>query len=412
MGVKQKMKLTKSNVDKAQPIEGKDQTFYRDTELKGFALRITSSGVKSFVVETLIGNKVRRITIGRYGKLTAEQARIEAKKLLGKIATGIDPIAERKQAKAKSVTLKEVFEDYLKARKGLKPTTVFDYQRVMKEAFSSWLNKPLLDITKDMIARRHNQLGETSHARANLAMRVLRALFNFAMAQYEDTQGRSLIIENPVKRLSQSRSWYRVERRQNFIKSHELAPWYEAVMKLENHILRDYLLLLIFTGLRRNEAAQLTWNQIDFKAKTLTIIDTKNYEKHTLPLSDYLFDLLNQRKIASTNEYVFPGSGAGGYIVEPRKQMEKVIKTSGIHFIIHDLRRTFITIAESLDISAYAVKRLANHKMKQDITSGYIITDVERLRKPMQQITDYLLKCMGIIKSLPVELHQKQRITI
>ena len=278
-----------------------------------------------------------------------------------------------------------------------------DYEHMdLHYEFPDWQNKPLLDITKDMVSRRHSKMGERSHARANLGMRLLRALFNFAMGQYEDSQGRSLITDNPVKRLSQSRAWYRVERRQSFIKAHELAPWYEGVSKLGNETLRDYLLVLVFTGLRRQEAATLKWNQIDFKQKTLTIIDTKNHESHTLPLSDYLYDLLRQCKNIATTEYVFPGSGAGGYIVEPRKQMEKVIQYSGIPFIIHDLRRTFITIAEGLDISAYAVKRLANHKMKQDITSGYIITDVERLRKPMQQISDYLLKCMGVVKSADV----------
>lgn len=400
------MKLTKAFVDKAAAPTDKDQAFYRDEQLKGFALRVTTSGVKSFVVETTIGNKVRRMTLGRYGKLTVEQARIEAKKLLGKIATGIDPIAERKQAKAKSVMLKEVFNDYLTTRKSLKPTTIFDYQRVMKESFADWQNKPLLDITKDMVARRHSKLGEKSRARANLSMRLLRALFNFAMTQYEDTHGKSLITDNPVKRLSQARAWYRVERRQGFIKSHELAPWYEALQKLENEALRDYLLLLVFTGLRRQEGAQLKWDKIDFKAKTLTIADTKNHESHTLPLSDYLLDLLAKRKENANSEYIFPGSGVNGYIVEPRKQMEKVIKTSGVHFIIHDLRRTFITIAESLDISAYAVKRLANHKMRQDITSGYIIADVERLRKPMQQITDYFLSCMGVKEKTVIFLKQ------
>lgn len=396
------MKLTKGTVDKAEPIKGKDQTFYRDSELKGFALRVTATGVKSFVVETLIGNKVRRMTIGRYGKVTVEQARIEAKKILGKIASGGDPVAERKQARAKSVTLKEVFDEYLRVRKGLKPVTVLDYKRVMQESFASWLNKPLLDITKDLVTRHHSKIGERSHARANLGMRVLRALFNFAIGQYEDSQGRPLITDNPVKRLSQSRAWYRVGRRQSFIKAHELTPWYEGVQKLANETLRDYLLLLVFTGLRRQEGAQLRWNQVDLKQKTLTIIDTKNHESHTLPLSDYLANLLIQRKKIATTEFVFPGNGAGGYIVEPRKQMQKVTQVSGISFIIHDLRRTFITIAEGLDISAYAVKRLANHKMKQDITSGYIITDVERLRKPMQQITDYLLKCMGVEKSADI----------
>lgn len=403
------MKLTKTVVDRAETPKDKDQVFYRDEQLKGFALRVTCGGIKSFVVETMIGNKVRRMTIGRYGKITVEQARIEAKKLLGKIATGIDPIAERKQAKAKSVTLWEVFQDYLNARKSLKPTTIFDYKRVMTESFEDWKSKPLLDITKDMVARRHSKRGESSHARANLAMRVLRALFNFAITQYEDSKGNSLITDNPVKRLSQARAWYRVERRHGFIKSHELKPWNEAVQKLENETLRDYLLLLVFTGLRRQEAAQLTWQQVDLDAKTLTITDPKNHEMHVLPLSDYIFELLEQRKKFSISKFVFPGGGAGGYIVEPRKQMKKVIKASGINFIIHDLRRTFITIAESIDISAYAVKRLANHKMKQDITSGYIVTDVERLRRPMQQISDYLLKCIGTKKAAEVvSFNQKE----
>jgi hypothetical protein len=99
------MKLTKSIVDKAEIPIDKDQIFYRDGELKGFALRVTSSGSKSFVVETLINNKVKRMTLGKYGSLTVEQARNEAKKLLGKIATDIDPIAARKEERIKSITL-------------------------------------------------------------------------------------------------------------------------------------------------------------------------------------------------------------------------------------------------------------------------------------------------------------------
>lgn len=82
--------------------------------------------------------------------------------------------------------------------------------------------------------------------------------------------------------------------------------------------------------------------------------------------------------------------------------MAHVTKASGVHFTVHDLRRTFITIAESLDIPAYALKRLMNHKMSNDVTAGYIIVVVERLRKPMQLITDYILKCMGVIESAEV----------
>lgn len=391
------MKITKNIVDRLQTPTDKNQVFHRDDTLKGFAVRVTANGVKSFVIEKLINHKVRRITLGRYGELTVEQARKEAQKLLGKIATGIDPIAEKQQYKAQAITLLEVYEEYVKTRKSLKPKTLYDYQRILNQAFDDWQKKPLLEITKDKIAKRHAELGEKhGEAYANLAMRLLRALFNFAAGQYEDSKGHSLITENPVKRLSQTRAWYRIERRQTYIKTTQLKDWYDGTNNLENKTLRDYLLLILFTGLRRQEAAKLKWGQVDFKAKTIKIIDTKNHVDHTLPLSDYLCRLLENRKNEIPNDYVFPGSGIGGYIVEPRRQMAKVTENTGINFTVHDLRRTFITIAESLDISAYAVKRLINHKMNNDVTAGYIVTDVERLRKPMQQITDYLLKCMGI----------------
>lgn len=404
------MKLTKAFVDKASAPSDKDQVFYRDDQLKGFALRVTSTGTKSFVVEKIIGKKVRRITLGKYGSLTAEAARKEAQKLLGQIASGADPIAEKRAAKMREVTLKEVFGDYLQTRKSLKQKTIYDYTRVLNIAFENWRNRPLTCITKDKVAKLHQSLGnEHGEAYANLAMRVLRALFNFAAGQYEDSQGRSLIIDNPVKRLSQTRAWYRIERRQTFIKAHELAPWYQGVQKLENETLRDYLLLILFTGLRRQEAAKLRWSQVNLQIKTLTITDTKNHEAHTLPLSDYIYALLSTRKEVAISNYVFPGTGVGGYIIEPRKQMTKVTAVSGIAFTVHDLRRTFITTAESLDIPAYALKRLLNHKMNGDITAGYIITDVERLRKPMQQVTDYILKCMGIKKPADViEIPLKQ----
>lgn len=397
------MKLTKAFVDKAELPVGKDQVFYRDDQLKGFALRVTSSGTKSFVVEKNIGNKVRRMTLGKYGALTVEQARKEAQKIIGQIATGIDPIAEKRSAKMSAVTLNEVFDDYIKARKSLKHNTLYNYKRVLAIAFASWGNKPLVSITKDKVAKHHEKLGkERGEAYANLAMRLLRALFNFAEGQYEDVQGRTLITENPVKRLSQAHAWYRIERRQTFIKSHDLAAWYGGVQKLQNETLRDYLLLLVLCGLRRQEAAQLKWENVDFSAKTLTVADTKNHESHTLPLTDYLYDLLKSRYQTRINEYVFPGTGAAGHIIEPRKQMANVTKVSGVAFTVHDLRRTFITIAEGLDVSAYALKRLMNHKMNNDITAGYIVTDVERLRKPMQQINNYVLKCMGVLQSAEV----------
>lgn len=68
----------------------------------------------------------------------------------------------------------------------------------------------------------------------------------------------------------------------------------------------------------------------------------------------------------------------------------------------HDLRRTFITIAESIDIPAYTLKALVNHHVGTDVTQGYLQINVERLRAPMQQITDFILKAAGVQATAPL----------
>jgi len=404
-------KITKTLVDKLE-IPATGQIFFRDSKLKGFAVRITSGGAKSFIIEKRIAGQVKRITLGRYPELTVERARKEALKLLGNIASGGNPIADKQLSALQTTTLGDAFTAYLNARKALKPRTIYDYQRLMKVAFPDWHKKPLLTITKDMVARRHIKLGEENgEAYANLSMRFLRALFNFAIAQYEDHKGQALIRENPVMRLNQTRAWYRVDRRQTVIRPHQLPAWYQAVQALKNEplnntgarLVADYLLFLLFTGLRKQEAATLRWNSVDMQHRTFTIVDTKNREPLTLPIADFLYNIFLERLKTKQNDFVFPGSGKTGYLIEPKRQIKKVCDVSGVSFTLHDLRRTYITVAESIDVSAYALKRLVNHKMHNDVTAGYIVSDVERLREPMQRISDYLVT-MG-----KIEKHTQQQ---
>lgn len=400
------LKLTKSTIDKL-PYPAVGQVLYLDSEQPGFGIRVGTQS-KAYFAEGRVNGKTVRHTIGKHGKYTPVQAREEARSSLRMMAEGRNPVDVKRRAKVKGVTLSQAFADFLQRPRNLKPRTVYDYKRCMEVAFRDWHDMALLEISKDMVQRRHKKLGENNgEAYANLCMRFLRALLNFAAGQYEDSAGRSLLPENPVKRLTGS--WYRVAPRQTVIQPHDLPAWYAAVMNLKDdyastkrEVIRDYLLLILFTGLRRQEAAKLTRKNVDFKAKTLTVLDTKNHQDHKLPLSDFLFDLLLRRAAETANEYLFPGEGSGGYVVEPRKQMARVTKDSGVAFTVHDLRRTFTTIAESLDIPAYALKRLINHKDGSDVTAGYIVPNAERLREPMQKITDYILKCAGVRASADV----------
>jgi integrase len=382
------VKLNKSSIDKLLPPSS-DYTLFWDDALPGFGLRITASGARSFIVQKRINGKPHRATLGRYGVLTPEQARREAQKFLSKIAQGIDPVAEKIKARAESITLNEALKSYFESRP-LKPRTISDTFQAFK-GFEDWGDKPLSSITRDMVSKRHRELGEQSQARANLAMRYLRAVFNFAIAHYTDKEGQPFIVDNPVNRISQTRAWFRVERRETVINTKQLKPWFTAILSLSNETARDYFICIILTGLRRTEAMNLKWSDVDLKNKTLTVRDTKNHRDHTLPLSEYLLNIFKTRIAFAKGEYVFESSK--GRMQNLRYAQETAIKESGVKFTIHDLRRTFATIADSLDIPGYTVKMLLNHKMNGDITAGYIIADVERLRAPMQKITDYILNC-------------------
>lgn len=412
------VKLTKTVVDRANP-PASGQVFLRDSELKGFGLRITATGVKTFIVEKRIDGRSRRKKIARYGELTCEEARREALKYLGDVAKGEDPIADRERARLERITLAQVFSDYLRARKALKPKTRYEYGLLLRRAFNDWQGKPIVRISKDMVAKRHRALGEKrgnkgGPATANHAMRFLRALFYFAIAEYEDSFGRPLLADNPVRRLNQTRAWYRDTRRTSRITLHELADWHGGIEALRAEgtdraqTVADYLLFLLFTGFRRQEAATLSWRQVDLASRIVTLPDPKNRQRFELPLSDFLVDLLKDRQQVAVNGYVFPGTGRRGYLIEPKRQVDKVIVASSVSFLLHDLRRTFTSTARDLGIHPYTISRLVNHKRPGDITASYSIHSVEDLRRPMQRLTDRLRAALAGRQATVVPLRARR----
>jgi len=387
-------KLNKTFVENL-PFAESGQVFYWDSKLLGFGLYI---GVKSktWFVEKRIAGKNKRVALGRYPVLTAESARQQAMKQLNKMAEGIDPLKEKREQNIKAVTLGEVFADYLASRQ-LKPKTIKDYVGVMKNIYPDWQKLPITEISKDAVDRRHKKIGEErGEAYANLGARTLRAVLNYAGAKYETGNGVSILPDNPVKRISQTRGWFKANRRTGHIKAYQLETWFQSVLQIDNSTIRDYLIFVLLTGTRKDESAKLQWVDVDLADKSYILRDPKNNRPIQLPLSDYLADMLLARKLQSDSPFVFSGTGAKGYLVEPKRQISKIIEQTGIQFGMHDLRRSFVTIAESLDIGVYAVKTLVNHKEGNDVTSGYIQMNTERLRDPMQKITDFILSSAGI----------------
>ena len=383
------------------PIPETGRTTYRDTKLPGLQLRVSNNGTKTFCLRSNINKKTVRVTLGRFPKITVEQARKQAKIKLSVIVTGKNPNKVKKADTAKATTIRQCFEDYKNSRSSLKNATAKSYENTLNQYLPDWLDKPLLSISRDMIEKRHKSIGKKSPSRANTVMRILRAIFEYAHGKYEDDSGAPIILHNPVKRLSHVKAWNKETRRNTYINSRDLPKWYQTVASTPEwldsnsaELIRDYLLLILFTGLRRREATQLRWDWIDIDEKVLTIPETKNGHSHTLPITNFLLDILQERS-SNESDFVFPGNGKSGHFEEPKKLIAKIREKSGVDFTLHDLRRTFITIAESLNIRDYTLKRLLNHRSGGDVTDGYIMTDVERLREPMKAISNHILKTVN-----------------
>jgi integrase len=391
------MKLTDRAVSRlTAPDPSAKQKLIWDSELTGFGVLVSgTTSAKTYVVQRAINGKTRRVTVAPTNVLDLTAARQRAEEVLAEFYRGNDP-------KLRRVTLRQALESYLMARKTLSPKTVKDLRANVERNLEPWADLPLRDISADTVEARHRSLQTevakrgrySGKASANNSMRSLGTLWSFA------GERDAALPPNPVTRLR--RQWFPVHRRERIVKADDLSRFYQAVMSLENPVQRDYLLLLLFTGLRRTEAATLTWDDVDFAQRLIRIPAgrTKAGRKLDLPMSDLVRDMLVARRAIGDARFVFPSDGRGSHIAEPKFPLQRVAKATGIRVSAHDLRRTFITVAESADISPLALKALVNHSTGSDVTSGYVIVTTERLRAPAQRVADELKKLCNI-KGLP-----------
>jgi hypothetical protein len=221
-------KLTKAFVEKIGFVES-GQIFYRDSELLGFGLRVGKTA-KVYFAESKLNGKTVRVSIARHNVVTVDDARSQAKTILAEISSGKNPHDLEKARKAKLITVAEVLESYIETRGNLKPSTIQDYRHTFVAYLEDWQNKPIIEITKDMVEKKFRKISETSPSQANKTMRNFRAVMNYAIVKYEDNNGESFMCNNPVARLTQVRAWHRVVRKNTLIKHYDLAPWYQAVM--------------------------------------------------------------------------------------------------------------------------------------------------------------------------------------
>lgn len=408
-------KLTKTFVDKVQP-PADGYAIHWDEKVPGYGLRITASGVRSFVAQGRVRGKAVIVTIGRYGLYSEDKARGLAQKTLQQMREGVDPRDVKREEVASKVTLQQVCDAYVGRPGKLKASSADEMKRHVAKVFTAWKDKPIASITRDMVRDRHADLVEKglngkkgAPASANASMVTLRILFNFAMDEYRRSDGKAIIDHNPVGALKHH--WAKLgTRTERYIdKGRVGAVWNKLMEERASSRSRDALagidltIFLLLTGARRDEAAALTWANVhidDDPSKCWWHLeDRKRGDPIWLPLSSQAVALLKLRPRQTLPDgqelpFVFPSWGKTGRIMDARSAMETVSEIVGKHLSLHDLRRSFTNYAmRECRIEKFRTDMLTGHKPAQeDVTArNYLdLAHLDWLYPEVQQIGDWI----------------------
>lgn len=372
------MKLTIGRVKALKPT-GAAQDFHWCDDTKGFGVRVTRSGAKSWICQGRVNGRTRRVTIGKVDLMGAETARKRAQQALLDMYDGLDPQALKAEEAAMRITLREVMEEYIankQTKNGpLRPGSVKDYRHVVDTVFADWADKPVANITKDACIKKFQQMSKSGPVYANQAFRYLRALLNRAREQSVTNEGfYTLLPVNPVSQMAKVSRWNPEKPRDTRIPLEQVHVVWKALTELSNYDANvattctsaDLVMFMLLTGSRAGESKTLSWDQVDLDSEvaTYTFIETKNHNPVTLPVSDALRVLLLRRLAAKQgdNPYVFPAvRGKTKYISDVRAVLKKVEAMTGVKTKPHDLRRTFDDIAQEVNVDPDKRRQLLNH---------------------------------------------------
>jgi integrase len=250
--------------------------------------------------------------------------------------------------------------------KQIKPKTSEGYEWLRDTVLADWHSKPLKQITEEFVISLHGKITkDRGPVCANNALRFVRASLNFGD-----------VVPNPVHVLSRKHLWNPEKKRKGFIKKFGVAAWIEQAELLDGWM-KGAVLMLLFLGLRKNEVLTLKQSQIKDRCVVLMEGETKNSDEHIVPMGPYLWERI--KPLLDGSEYVFQSRRSEvGHIVDVRKSLAKL----GEDITVHDLRRTFVSHLNALEPapSKYTIKRLMNHRAREDVTDDYIQIEITTLR--------------------------------
>lgn len=293
------------------PASGSKITY--DSEVAGFAVRITASGAKAFILRYRFAGRSRLLTIGSYPDWSTTAAREEAARLKRRIDLGEDPMGERHDQRSAPTVgqLIDTFKaDYLPRRR---PATVRDYTSILDKIVRPELGmKKVRDVVHADVERLHRKVSARTPFRANRVAAVLSKMMNYAIKL-------GWRAENPVKGLERNAE----DRRERYLSVPELRALAQALREHSDQRSANVIRMLLLTGARRGEVLSAAWDMFDLDAGVWVkpSSHTKQRRTHRTPLSAPALGLLRAIRAGQDphERFVFPGDKPGAPLTDVKK---------------------------------------------------------------------------------------------
>jgi integrase len=338
------------------PDQGNAITY--DADVRGFGVRVTGAGAKSFVLNYRVkgSGRERRYTLGGFPNWTTTAARAKAKELRRLIDDGGDPLAEI-EAEREAPTMADLCDrfgaEHLPKKR---PSTVDAYQRILKLHVRPHFGQhtKVADVRFEDVDAVHRRVSKSSgHYIANRTVAVLGKMFSLAIRWRWRT-------DNPTKGIERNSE----AKRKRYLRGDELTRLTKALAEHPDKQTADIIRMLLLTGARRGEVLAMRWADVVDGTWTKAAHQTKQNAEHVVPLSAPARQLLSEIRAAQRplGEYVFVGSGTTGHIVTIKKGWRTICKAAGITGLrLHDLRHSFASQLASSGASLPLIGALLGH---------------------------------------------------